>query len=173
MPSTFRWTGAALAALFWTASLTPAQGANPKPAAATAPRLASGQAAGTLTVDGKAIKLAYAAGFVDQSDKDKPVVLLITDQPVPAAGWTSHSDLMPYHMDHRFQGLVLRLDQSRKLIGADYYDGTFPTSTSGYFVVDMKGPAGKALVGSAHSTPAAAAGSHGVKADVTFRADLK
>src|SRR5258706_15275599 len=83
-------------------STTIAQAPAAKAPAASPPAagaVASGQAAGTLTVKGKTINLAHAAAFVDQEDKGKPVILLVTEQPIPAANWKSHTDIMMYRMD--------------------------------------------------------------------------
>jgi hypothetical protein len=80
---------------------------------------------------------------------------------------------MPYHMDHRFNGMVFTLDQNRKMSGAEYWVGSFPASTMGFFEVELQGGPGKSLAGSAHSTPAAAKASDPVELKVSFKADLK
>ena len=129
----------------------------PMAQAPAAGALANGQAAGTLTVKGKIIKLAYASVFVDQEDKAKPVFLLLTEQPVPAANWKSRGDMRMYRMDKNpLQGVVFRLDDKREMIGAEYYDGDFPTSTFGIFALKLDGPAGKTFIGTVKSTEAAA-----------------
>ena len=59
------------------------------PAAKAPAASASGQASGTFAVGGKTYKLSHAAAFVDQKDERKPTVIVITDDEVPAATWTS------------------------------------------------------------------------------------
>ena len=135
---------------------------------------ASGQAAGTLTVKGKAINLAYAYAFVDEGDKKKPVILLLTEQQVPAASWKGDSDIMMYRMSKNpLRGVAFRLDDKRTLLGADYYDGSFPTGTAGIFALKLDGPPGKTLAGTAKSTEAAAKLSEPVSLSVSFNATLK
>jgi hypothetical protein len=135
---------------------------------------ASGQAAGTLTVKGKAINLAYAYAFVDEGDKKKPVILLLTEQQVPAAGWKGDSDIMMYRMSKNpLRGVAFRLDDKRALISADYYDGSFPTGTAGIFALKLDGPPGKTLAGTAKSTEAAAKLSEPVSLSASFNATLK
>jgi hypothetical protein len=133
---------------------------------------AAGAAAGTLTVKGKAINLAHAAAFMDE--KEKQVILLVTEQPIPAANWKSHSDIMMYRMDKKpLRGIAFRLDDKRQVVGADYYDDQFPTSTSGIFELKLDGPPGKTLAGTAKSTAAAAKLSEPVSLSVSFNATLK
>jgi hypothetical protein len=135
---------------------------------------ASGQAVGTLTVNGKPIKLVHASAFVDQEDKDKPVILLVTEQPVPAADWKKHSDIMMYRMNKNpLLGVAFRLNSKRELIGADFYEGSFPTSTSGIFTVKLDSPPGKTFAGTAKSTEAAAKLTEPVSLSVSFNATLK
>jgi hypothetical protein len=86
----------------------------------TAPAGIAQTASGTLTAEGKTVKLTHAAAFVDETDKKKPVVLLLTDQPVPAAGWKSYSDLMAHHRTTPIAGVVFRLDAQREIETADY-----------------------------------------------------
>ena len=158
-------------------STTIAQTPAAKPPAASPPAgsaVASGQAAGTLTVKGKAITLAHAAAFVDQEDKGKPVILLLTEQPIPAASWKTHSDIMMYRMNKNpLRGIVFTLDDKRQVVSAEVYDGTFPTSTSGLFALKLDGPAGKTLAGTAKSTEAAAKMSEPMSLSVSFNAALK
>ena len=135
---------------------------------------ASGQAAGTLTVKGKTINLAYAYAFVDEGDKKKPVILLLTEQQVPAASWKGDSDIMMYRMSKNpLRGVAFRLDDKRVLLGADYYDGSFPTGTAGIFALKLDGPPGKTLAGTAKSTEAAAKLSEPVSLSASFNGTLK
>ncbi len=144
------------------------------PPAAAAGAVASGQAVGTFTVKGRVITLAHASAFVDESDKRKLVILLLTEQPVPAAGWKSGTDIMRYRMDRKpLIGVAFKLDDKREVIGADYYEGDFPTSTSGIFVLKLDGPVGKTLAGSATATETAGKLREPVNLNVRFSATLK
>jgi hypothetical protein len=136
--------------------------------------LASGQASGTFSVRGQVYKIANAATFVDEKDAKKPVVLLLTDGPVPAdvlSGATAIS--ASQHMVKKsFTGLVFWLDKDRAIVRAEYYekDDPAPTATSGLFALTFDSPAGKPLGGSAKSTGADAKMSHPVQLDVKFNA---
>jgi hypothetical protein len=138
------------------------------------PALASGQASGTFSVRGQVYKIANAATFVDEKDAKKPVVLLLTDGPVPAdvlSGATTIS--ASQHMVKKsFTGLVFWLDKDRAIVRAEYYekDDPAPTATSGLFALTFDSPAGKPLGGSAKSTGADAKMSHPVQLDVKFNA---
>lgn len=146
--------------------------AGAKPPAASA--LASGQAAGTFTAKGKTFKLAHAAAFVDQTDKAKRVILVLSEQPVPSAAWKSHSDLMSHHRNAApIVGVVFRLDAQREVDTAEYFVDKFPTSTSGMFVLAFDSAAGKSYAGTAKTTPTAAKLSEPVNLDVRFNATLK
>jgi hypothetical protein len=97
-------------------STTIAQTPAAKPPAASPPAagvVASGQAAGTLTAKGKTIKLAYAYAFVEEGDKKRPVILLLTEQQVPVASWKGDSEIMMYRMR-----LTLRLTGSLSFAAA-------------------------------------------------------
>jgi hypothetical protein len=173
MPSRFaisRACVALLAASMGVATLAQAPAVK-APAGGT---VASGQAAGTLTAKGKTVKLAYAAAFVDQTDKKKPIVLLVTEQPVPSASWRSHSDLMTYHRNTApIVGVVFRLDANREIDTAEYFVEKFPTSTSGMFQLSLDGAPGKAISGTLKSSAAAAKMSEPVSLAATFNAPLK
>jgi hypothetical protein len=170
MKKGIRCFGALLAAMAMGVSLAAEKAKAP---AVTPPTAAAGQATGAFTVDGKTFKLAYAAAFVDQKDERKPVVLLITEEAVPAAGWTSDFDIMNYRMDkHQLIGVGFWIDNKGEVYRSEYYDGGFPTSTSGYFDLKLGGPMGKTLTGSIKSTAAAASGSHKVALEATFTASV-
>ena len=158
-------------------STTIAQTPAAKPPAASPPAagaVASGQAVGTLTAKGKTIKLAYAYAFVDEGDKKRPVILLLTEQPVPAASWKGDSDIMMYRMNKNpLRGVAFHLNDKRELVAADYYEGSFPTGTAGIFALKLDSPAGKTLAGTAKSTDAAAKLSEPVSLSVSFNATLK
>ncbi len=113
--------------------------------------LQPGQAAGTLSAGGQTVKLTHAAAFVDQKDSRKPVVLLLTDQEVPAATWTSEFDMMNYQGSHPFKGVGFYLDKSREVFRREYYLDKFPTALMGVFDVKLEAGAAKALVGTAFS----------------------
>jgi hypothetical protein len=135
---------------------------------------ASGQAAGTLTVKGKTINLAYAYAFVDEGDKKKPVILLLTEQQVPAASWKGDSDIMMYRMNKNpLRGIAFHLNDKREVVAADYYEGSFPTGTAGIFALKLDSPAGKTFAGTAKSTEAAAKLTEPVSLSVSFNATLK
>ncbi len=162
--------GLACAALFGGVCLTenafaqtPAKGLKP------------GQAAGTFAVAGKTVKLAHATAFVDQKDERKPVLLLLTEEDVPAAKWTSEFDLMEYRSDHHFGGVCFWLDKDRQVFRTDYYEpgNWMSTSASGIFELKIDSPPGKALSGSAESTEAAAKFSNPVTLDASFSATIK
>ncbi len=48
---------------------------------------AHGTASGMFTAKGVTFVFARAAAFVDQTDKAKRVVLVLSEQPVPVAAW--------------------------------------------------------------------------------------
>ena len=159
-------------------STTIAQTPAAKPPAASPPAagaVASGQAVGTLTAKGKTITLAYAYAFVDEGDKKKPVILLLTEQQVPAATWKGDSDIQTYRMFNKnpLRGVAFRLNDKRELVSADVYEGSFPMGTTGIFALKLDSPAGKTLAGTAKSTDAAAKLSEPVSLSVSFNATLK
>ena len=136
---------------------------------------ASGQAAGTLTVKGKTINLAYAYAFVDEEDKKRPVILLLTEQEVPAASWKGNSEIMTYRRFNKnpLRGVAFHLNDKRELVAADIYEHSFPTGTVGIFALKFDGPAGKTFAGTAKSTEAGAKLSEPVSLSVSFNATLK
>jgi hypothetical protein len=143
-----------------------ASAGNSKPAGP--PPVGPGQARGKLTAKGQSYALTHAAAFTDQ--KDNTLVLLVTDEPVPAAKWTSQSDIFPYRMDHQFHGVAFRFDKAGTLTGADVYAGRFPTGTLGYFTVALTG---KTRAGTARSTDVAAKAEEPVSLNVTFNAGTR
>ena len=111
---------------------------------------------------------------MDQADKAKRVVLVLSEQPVPSAGWKSHSDLMTHHRNTApIVGLVFRLDAQREVDTAEYFVEASPTSTSGVFVLRFDGASGKTFAGTAKSSAAAAKMLQPVNLDATFNATLK
>jgi hypothetical protein len=132
--------------------------------------LPSGTAAGAFTFGGKTIHLSHAATFRN----DKQVVLLLTDEAVPAAKWKDAGDEMMYRMSgHKFGGVEFYLDERQQVTTANYFDGDSPTGARTAFELKLDPGTGKALRGSAHSTPFAEnqMASH-LKLDVRFHAPL-
>lgn len=132
--------------------------------------LAPGTAAGVFTFSGKTIHLSHAATFRN----DKQVVLLLTDEAVPAASWKDSSDEVMYRMSgHKFGGVEFYLDEKRQVTTANYFGGDLPTGARSAFELKLDTGTGKALTGSAHSTPFAEnqMDSH-LKLDVHFNAPL-
>ena len=158
-------------------STTIAQTPAAKPPAASPPgagAAASGQAVGTLTAKGKTITLAYAYAFVDEGDKKKPVILLLTEQQVPASSWKGDSDIMMYRMNKNpLRGVAFRLNDKREVVSADIYEGSFPMGTTGILALKLDSPAGKTFAGTAKSTEAGAKLSEPVSLNVSFNATLK
>lgn len=133
-----------------------------KPAGKAA--LAAGQASGTLTYEGKSLKLAHARSFVDT--RNQTLLVLLTEGPVPAEAWSDNS-FFPYKLEHPFQGILFKFTKG-ELSTAEIYVGEFPTGTSGYFTVDLK--AGTAVAGTARSTPFAESAKEPARLDVRFNA---
>jgi hypothetical protein len=132
--------------------------------------LSSGTAAGDFTFSGKTIHLSHAATFPN----DKQVVLLLTDEAVPAARFKNAGDEMIYRMGaHKFGGVYFYLDDKRQVTAANYFDADGPTGAKLELELKLDPPAGKALTGSAHSTPFGEKNSNAhLKLDVRFNAPL-
>ncbi len=141
-------------------------------AAAGAP-LQNGQAAGTLTVQGKPIQLTHAAAFNDSKASEKPVILVLSDKELPVAQWKTGSDMSMYRHEHAFMGIAFWIDPKNQVYRCEYYDETsFPTSTSGLFDLKLE-RSGQSLSGTARSNKAAATLTEPVGLDVSFRATAK
>jgi hypothetical protein len=69
--------------------------------------------------------------------------------------------------------MVFEFDKDRKVTSAEFWVGSFPASTTGFFTVKLEGTPGGSLVGSAASTAAAAQSEHHIKLEARFRADVK
>lgn len=141
--------------------------ATDKPGAALPP----GTAAGTFTFSGKTIHLTHAATFPN----DKQVVLLLTDAAVPAANWKNAGDEVLYRMSgHKFGGVEFYLDEKRQVKTANYFGSDTPTGANLAFELKLDSGTGKALTGSAHSTPFGEKQSDAhLKLDVRFNAPLR
>jgi hypothetical protein len=132
-----------------------------------------GQADVTLKVKGKNYKLGYAAAFVDQRDKDKPVVLLITDVQVPASDWASDFDFMRYKVDHKVSGAIFWLDGKRQVFRGEIDAEGNSTSVSGMWELKFDGAPGKSLIGSVSTDPNTDKQMFPYFAEGTFNAILK
>jgi hypothetical protein len=95
-----------------------------------------GKAVGVLDIDGKTITMTDAYAFIDQKDKRKPVLLLITDRVVPANQWKSESDLDGYRRSKPFMYVCFWLDKDRQDFRREHLVDKSPVSTMGVF--DLK-----------------------------------
>jgi hypothetical protein len=95
-----------------------------------------GKAMGTLEIDGKTVTMACAYAFVDQEDKRKPVLLLITDRIVPANQWKSEFDMMRYRSNNPFRYVCFWIDRDRQEFRREHFVDKAPVSTMGVF--DLK-----------------------------------
>jgi hypothetical protein len=90
-------------------------------AVAFAATLQPGQAAGSLTVGEKTVKLSHASTYATTYMDKKHVVLMLTDEALPA-GWKDASDMMMYRMGgHKFGGVEFYIDDQRHVTMANYY----------------------------------------------------
>ena len=129
--------------------------------------LPAGSAKGSLTYDGATAELKFAAAFVDQKDERKPVVLLITDQKLPAEKWKSEFDMM---MDHtKWSGVVFFLDKEGKVFRSDVHMNGRQSSVAGIFEAKIDNPTSKDLTGTAKTS----ADEKETKLDVAFHAVIK
>ena len=143
------------------------------PAIAAEPAAKSGAASGTFAAGGKTAKLVYAAAFTDQRDDKKPVVLVLSDEELPASTWKNGSEMSAYRREHQFLGVAFWIDEKNVVFRCEFYDGTsFPTSTTGIFDLKLDRAAGS-LSGTAKSNQAAAKLHDPVALDATFNAPLK
>ena len=92
-----------------------------------------GKAKGSLTIDDKNVEMKNAYAFVDQKDKRKPVLLLITDQAVPADQWKSESDLDDLRRKKPFVYVCFWLDKDGQDFRREHFVDRFPVSTMGVF----------------------------------------
>jgi hypothetical protein len=92
-----------------------------------------GKAKGSLTIDDKNVEMKNAYAFVDQKDKRKPVLLLITDQAVPADQWKSESDLDDLRRKKPFAYVCFWLDKDRQDFRREHFVERFPVATMGVF----------------------------------------
>lgn len=138
---------------------------------ALAADLKPGEAFGTFMADRKTTKITHVATFVDETDEQKPVILVLSDRELPVSTWKSNLDFMTYRLDNWFIGVALWLDKKKKVYNAEYYDTThFPTSASGLFEVALAGGKEPILKGYARTTEAALKLNQPVNLDVSFNA---
>ncbi len=95
-----------------------------------------GKATGTIDIDGKTVTMTNAYAFVDQKDKRKPILILITDRAVPANQWKSESDMTKYGIDKPFRYICFWIDKDRQEFRREHFVDKFPASTMGVF--DLK-----------------------------------
>ncbi len=141
----------------------------PLPAEPPAP----GRASGTYSVGKTSAKITHAAAFVDGSDHRKPVILVLSDRELPAAGWKKESDLMHFRGKMGFNGVAFWLNARREAFRTDYFvEREFPTGANGLFDLKLEGGEGKSFVGTARAFPRAAKLSEPVALDASFNAVL-
>jgi len=135
---------------------------------------APGLASGTFAVGKMSAKISHAAAFVDESDARKPVILVLANRELPAAGWKKESDLSSFRREKGFNGVAFWLDAKREVFRTDYFVvKEFPTSASGLFDLKLESGTARGLMGTARSTPAAGKLSEPVALDAAFHAVLK
>ena len=145
------------------------------PAASVAPSAApkvnvdvpAGNAKGSITFDGSTSELKFAAAFVDQKDERKPVVLIVSDQKLPADKWTSEFDMMRDHT--KWSGIAVFLDKEGNVYRTDVHTKGQQASVSGMFDVKINDPTSNDLAGAAKT----ASGGADKQLDVTFHATRK
>jgi len=151
------------------------ESATPSPSAtvtsSAAPRvsvsLPAGTAKGSITFDGMTSDLKFATAFVDQKDEREPVVLLVSDQKLPADKWTSEFDMMRDHT--KWSGIAVFLDKDGTVYRTDVHTNGQQSSVSGMFDVKINDPTSADLAGAAKSEFDSA----DKKLDVTFHAARK
>jgi hypothetical protein len=144
------------------------------PVAFGAVTLQPGQAAGSMTVGDKTIQLSHASTYATTYMDKHHVVLLLTDQALPASSWKDAADMMMYRMaGHKFGGVEFYIDDQRHVTMANYYAAEdSPIGGNIVFELKLDAGAGKTLTGSASSTPFAAKLDSPVKLEVRFNAPL-
>jgi ankyrin repeat protein len=99
-------------------------------AAPAAASVADGKADGSFSVDGKATRLAHAAAWVDSKDEKKPVVLLLSDQPVPLSAQADDFALQRFAEKNRLHAIGLWFDKDQQILRGQIYDPAYPGSVS-------------------------------------------
>jgi hypothetical protein len=147
-----------------------------QPGLTQAPALQSGQAAGTLTANGKTHKLVHANAYIDQRDESKPLVLLLTDVPPPAILFEGRFTITfaQVSADTPFSGLALRMNDRGIIRSIEYYDKDEAIDISGLLDVKFDGPFNaKAIIGSVQANAGAAKKTPPLQVSATFHASLK
>ncbi len=88
-----------------------------KELAASGPKLADGTAAGTMTIDGASVKLAYAIARSKPNvfdEKKKDVEVLLSDQQLPAETFADDRKLFEAMNGGAIKGLVVTIDDEEK-----------------------------------------------------------
>ena len=99
-----------------------------------------GRATGTLDLDGRTVTMTHAYAFIDQKDKRKPVLILITDRAVPADQWKSEFDMMKYRSNKPFMYSCFWIDKDRQEFRREHFVDKFPVSTMGVFDLKLAPP---------------------------------
>jgi hypothetical protein len=122
----------------------------PKPPTATQTDLAAGSAKGSLTFHGATADLKFAAAFINPKDERKLVVVVLSDQKLPAEKWTSSSDIM---MDEtKWNGVVFFFDQEGEVFQTDVHMKGSQTSVSGFWDATIDNPKSKDVTGNVKTT---------------------
>jgi hypothetical protein len=142
---------------------------------AQAPPLESGQAAGTLTANGKTHKLAHASAYIDAKDESRPTVLLLTDVPPNPALFEGRVTITFAQVtaEQPFSGLVFKMNERGIVRNVEYYDKDEATNVTGLFDLKLDAPLGKTIVGSVKHVPDAASKTPPVQLEATFHATVK
>ena len=142
----------------------PAASVSPSAAPQNKVDMPAGSAKGSITFDGSTSELKYAAAFIDQKDERKPIVLVVSDQKLPADKWTSEFDMMRDHT--KWSGIAAFLDKDGNVYRTDVHTKGQQSSVSGMFDVKINDPTSHDLAGAAKTE----SDSSDKKLDVTFHA---
>jgi hypothetical protein len=145
------------------------------PGKAQAPTLQAGQAAGTLTANGKTHKLAHASAYIDAKDESRPTVLLLTDVPPNPTLFEGRVTITFAQVmaEQPFSGLVFKMNERGIVRNVEYYDKDEATTVTGLFELKLDEPLGKTIIGSAKATPDAATKTPPIQLEATFHATVK
>ena len=110
----------------------------------------AGTAKGSLTYDGNTTELKFAAAFTDQKDDRKPVILIVSDQKLPAEKWTSEFDMM--RDKTKWSGIVVFVDKEGEVYRTDVHNKGEQSSVSGMFDVNFNDPKSADLAGTAKTS---------------------
>ena len=153
--------------------------ASAKELAASGPKIADGQAVGTLKVDGKTVKLTNAIARVKPNafdEKKKDVVVLLTAAPVAADMFADDSKLFEAVDKGTVQGLIVTIDDEEKPYHLQLLDPKAPLqmSGSGIFNFDATDYSDKHVTGKFYTTADEDfMGKHKYSYNVTFAAPVQ